>query len=65
LKILLKMNDEQEPELPEGTTIRFEIGDLRISCKADEEGLVVRKTSVTGEDRIIIVGMSGNVIIVK
>jgi len=65
--LVAKMEGKPETELPEGTTIRFEIGNTRLSCKATEEGLEIYKINDMGkeESRIMTVGMSSNKLYVR
>ena len=63
--VVARMSGSEEKVLPEGTTIRFEIGDTRLSCMATDEGLKIYKISFRGEGRIMTVGVSSNVLIVK
>ena len=60
--LVAKMEGKPETELPEGTTIRFEIGNTQLSCKATDEGLEILKIKNMGKEerRIMTVGMSSN-----
>ena len=62
-----KSKGEPEKELPEGTVIGFEIGDIRLSCPATENGLKIYKKSDKGaeESRIITVGEASNVLYIR
>lgn len=65
--LVAKMDGKPEKELPEGTTIRFEIGNTTLSCKATDEGVEIYKVNNMGseESRIMTMGKSSNVLIVK
>jgi len=60
--LVAKMEGKPETILPEGTTIRFEIGNTKLSCKANEEGLLIYKVNNNGleESRIMTIGASSN-----
>jgi len=60
--IVAKMEGKPETILPKDTTIRFEIGDTRLSCKATEEGLEIYKVNDMGgqESRIVVIALSSN-----
>ena len=62
-----KMEGKAETTLPEGTTIRFEFGNMRLSCKATEDGLEIYKVSNSGseEGRIITVSISSNKLLIR
>ena len=65
--VVAKMAGNKEKELPEGTTIRFEIGSTRLSCTATEDGLEIYKINDmdTGESRIITIACLSNKIYIK
>lgn len=65
--LVAKMEGKPETILPENTTIRFEIGNTRLSCKATDEGLEIYKINDNGleESRITTVGMSSNKLYVR
>lgn len=56
------MEGKPETILPDNTTIRFEIGDTILSCKATKEGLEIYKINNMGgqESVIIIKAISSN-----
>ena len=60
--IVAKMEGRPETILPENTTIRFEIGNTNLSCKATEEGLEIYKVNNNGleESRIMVIGLASN-----
>lgn len=65
--LVAKMEGKEEVFLPENTTIRFEIGDTKLSCKPTNEGLEIYKINdkVLEESRIMTIGISSNKIYVK
>ena len=65
--LVAKHEGKKEQELPERTTIRFEIGDTRLSCIATDEGLEIYKVTDLGikEQRIIIMSISSNKVCIK
>ena len=60
--LVARHEGKKETELPEGTTIRFEIGNTKLSCKATEEGLEIYKRNdmVGEEERIMTIGALDN-----
>ena len=65
--LVIKMSGGTEKELPENTTIRFEVGNTSLSCKVNDEGLRIYKINNNGleEDRIMTIGVSSNVLLIK
>jgi len=65
--LVAKTKGKPETELPKGTTIRFEIGNTRLSCKATDEGLEIYKVNDAAreESGIMTVGVSGNKLYVR
>ena len=65
--LVAKMEGKPETILPDNTTIRFEIGHTRLSCKVTEDGLEIYKINDYGFDdsRIMAVGAASNKLIIK
>lgn len=64
--VVLKMAGGAETELPEGTSIRFEMGTTSLSCKITEHGLSIYKIdNVIGDGEIIILPHASNKIYIK
>lgn len=65
--IVAKMEGKPETILPENTTIRFEIGNTKLSCKATEDGLEIYKINNNGleEGRIVAIGNASNKFIIS
>ena len=65
--VVAKMEGKKEKELPNDTTIRFEIGSTRLSCTATEDGLEIYKITDmgTGESRIITIACFSTKIYIK
>lgn len=65
--LVKKMGGGHEQELKPNETIRFEFDDISLSCSITKEGLKIYKVNNNGlkEDRIIMLGASSNVILIK
>lgn len=64
--VVKRMGGGTEKELPEGTTIRFEIGNTKLTCESSEFGLRIYKVNDTIEGGVINIRPEGsNVIIIS
>lgn len=58
--LVAKVEGKTETELPKETVIRFEIGDMSISCEITSDGLKLYKRHWSGQETINITPINSN-----
>jgi hypothetical protein len=64
--LVAKFAGKPEKVLPKGTSIRFDVGDISLSCKITDDGLeIIKSVGLESESRITVNPISSNAIFLR